>query len=240
MNKIIYEDEILENLDKISMKIIQKKEGFRFGVDAIMLAYFLKLKSNANVLEIGTGTGIISLELAYHYKNSKITAVEIQKDMAFMSMRSVKYNQLEDRIEILNKDVKKLEGSSTFDVIVSNPPYMPLNEGKISPNEIKALSRHEIKLNLEELLSESKRLLKVGGSLNIIYRTNRFYELLSLLEKYSFSPKRLRFIYSKEGTESILFMIEVIKARKVSLNIEEPLYIFDKDGNYTEELQSYY
>lgn len=240
MNSLIKEDEILEKLDKVSMEIIQKKEGFRFGVDAIILSNFVELANKSNVLEIGTGTGIISLLLSNSYPNAKISAVEIQENMADMAGRSVFYNKLENNITVINKDIKELESSSSFDYIVSNPPYMPIKQGKISSNKIKAISRHEIKLNLKDLLIEGKRLLKVGGSLSIIYRTNRFYELLNLLETYSFSPKRLRFIYSKEGSESILFMIELVKAKKTPLSILEPLYIFDSKGNYTKELQSYY
>ncbi len=236
----LLKDESLDNLDGIGMKIIQKKSGFKFGSDSICLCYFLKVKKKNTILDIGTGSGIIPLQILALYPQSKIYGVEIQKDIANMAKRSIKYNKLEDKVIIINNNIKEFNIDEKIDVIVSNPPYMKINRGKISRKEVKATSRHEVTLDLEELLVEVKRLLKVGGSFNMIYRTERFNEVILLLNKHNIFPKRCRFIYTKRGKESKLFMIEALKGRRCQLVIEEPLYFYNEDGRYSEELKSYY
>lgn len=236
----IKEDETLDDLDGLGMKILQKKNGFRFAFDSVFIAYFLEPKRAKTILDIGTGSGIIPIQLSHMYPKKRIIGVEIQDEIADMARRSVKYNNLSDKIEIIHTDVKNLELDEKIDIIVTNPPYMKVEEGKVSENSIKATSRHEVKLNLEEMLREAKRILKVGGSLNIIYRTDRFYELITKFEKYSFYPKRVRFIHSKKGMESGLFMVEAYKGRRAALTIMDPLFIFDEKGEYTAEVASYY
>ncbi len=236
----LLEDETLDDLDGIGMKIIQKKSGFRFGNDSICLCYFLKLKRKNNILDIGTGSGIIPMQTLALYPESKIYGIEIQEEIANMAKRSMKYNNLDEKISIINRDIKEFSIDEKIDVIVSNPPYMKTTIGKISDKEIKATSRHELTLNLEELLVEVKRLLKVGGSFNMVYRTERFNEVLLLLNKNNIFPKRCRFIYTKPGKDSKLFMIEALKGRRCQLIIEEPLYFYNEDGSYSEELKSYY
>lgn len=236
----LLKDESLDDLDGIGMKIIQKKSGFRFGNDSICLCYFLKLKRKNTILDIGTGSGIIPLQTLALYPESRLYGVEIQEDIANMATRTVKLNHIEDKVTIVNKNIKEFEIDEKIDVIVSNPPYMKTTIGKISDKEIKATSRHELTLNLEELLVEVKRLLKVGGSFNMVYRTERFNEVILLLNKNNIFPKRCRFIYTKNGRESKLFMIEALKGRRCQLVIEEPLYFYNEDGSYTEELKSYY
>lgn len=218
------EDENLEPLDH-GMVILQKKDGFRFGEDAVMVAEFFTAIKNGKLLDIGTGTGIISLILSRNPKVDNITSVEIQEEMAGMAKRSVEKNDLTEKIEVLNVDIKKLNRGNTYDYIVSNPPYMKSSNGKVNPHSMKAISRHEITLNLKELIDESKRLLKPGGSLTLIYRSERMVELLNNLSQSGFYPKRIQNIFSENTKVSKLFMIEAIKGKNKGFEFLEPLYI---------------
>lgn len=217
-------DENLEPLDH-GMVILQKKNGFRFGEDAIMVAEFFSPDKSGNILDIGTGTGIISLILSRNPKINKITSVEIQEEMAEMAKRSIEKNNLISKIEVINIDIKKLNRGNTYDYIISNPPYMKNSKGKINNNSIKAISRHEITLNLEELIVQSKRLLKPGGSITLIYRSERMIELLNKLSEFGFYPKRIQNIFSKNTKISKIFMIEAIKGKNKGFEFLEPLYI---------------
>jgi tRNA1(Val) A37 N6-methylase TrmN6 len=238
---LILKDETLDELNKIDKKIIQKKKGFRFAIDAVLISNFIDINKESKVLDIGTGSAIIPLLLSENEEIQQIDAVEIQKEIADMAIRSIKYNELEDKIKIHNIDIKEYFQEKKYDFIVTNPPYMKKENGNISENEIKAISRHEIKINLKELLVKSEKLLKNGGSFNIIYRTDRVSELLKIIEDYRLYPKRLRFVYSKPGIgKSNLFMLEALKGKKSSLEILEPLYLFSETGEYTEEVKSYY
>lgn len=236
---MIRDDETFEDLPSVNCKIIQKKSGFRFTVDSILLVNFLKLKKNINLLDIGTGTGIMPLLLSRKEELSNIVAVEIEKEIAEMFYKTLKINNLGEKIKLYNTDIKEFK-HEVFDYVISNPPYMKLNEGSVSPHDYRAGARHEVNLNLKDLLSHGKRLLKNGGSLNLIYRTNRFMEVLDEAKNLNLNPKRIRFIYSKPNQNSDLFMIEMIKGFKCSCVIEDPLYIYNENNEYTKELKKYY
>lgn len=236
---MIIEDETLEDLPSVNCKIIQKKKGFRFTVDSILLVNFLKLKKNTNLLDIGTGTGIMPLLLCRKEEINLITAVEIETEIAKMFEKTIEINSLESKIKLINTDIKNYK-EEPFDMIISNPPYMKLNEGYVSPHDYRAGARHEINLDLKELLINGKRLLKNGGSFNLVYRTNRFMEVLDEARMLNLNAKRVRFIYSKPNQSSDLFMIEMIKGFKCACVVEEPLYIYNEHGEYTEELKKYY
>lgn len=236
----IHEDETLEELNAVSKKIVQKKSGFRFAVDAVLIAHFINIDKKSRVLDIGTGTGIIPLLISDNENIDLISAIEIQDDVADMARRSVFLNGLDDRIEVINEDVRYFKRGNFYDFVVTNPPYMKLEGGRINTDPMKAVSRHEIKLTLEELIESSKRLLKPGGSFNIIYRTNRFLELVHLLETFKFGVKRVRFVHSKPGVKSELVMLEAMKGKKLDLEVLEPLYIEGEDGQWSEEVKKYY
>ena len=236
---MIIEDETLEDLPSVNCKIIQKKKGFRFTVDSILLVNFLKLKKNTNLLDIGTGTGIMPLLLCRKEEINLITAVEIETEIAKMFEKTIEINSLESKIKLINIDIKNYK-EKPFNMIISNPPYMKLNEGYVSPHDYRAGARHEVNLDLKELLINGKRLLKNGGSFNLVYRTNRFMEVLDEAKILNLNVKRIRFIYSKLNQSSDLFMIEMIKGFKCACVVEEPLYIYNEHGEYTEELKKYY
>ena len=236
---MIIEDETLEDLPSVNCKIIQKKKGFRFTVDSILLVNFLKLKKNTNLLDIGTGTGIMPLLLCRKEEINLITAVEIETEIAKMFEKTIEINSLKSKIKLINTDIKNYK-EEPFDMIISNPPYMKLNEGYVSPHDYRAGARHEVNLDLKELLINGKRLLKNGGSFNLVYRTNRFMEVLDEARMLNLNAKRVRFIYSKPNQNSDLFMIEMIKEFKCACVVEEPLYIYNEHGEYTEKLKKYY
>ncbi len=224
----ILEDEDITLLDD-GADIIQKKQGFRFGADAVVLAEFYRGKSRAKILEIGSGTGIIPILLCQRDAASDITALEIQEEMAELTQRNLRRNSMEDRVRVLNMDVKDLREGNTYDCVISNPPYMTIDGKKINPNDSRAVARHEISLNLRELVENAKRLLKPRGQLYMIHRSYRLGEILVELERSGFSPKRIRSVYSDRFSEAKLVLVEASKGRREKLTIEQPLYLDERE-----------
>ena len=237
----ILQDETLDDLNKVNKKIIQKKNGFRFSIDAVLIANFIDIRhKGTTVMDIGTGSGIIPLLLSENENILKIFGVEIITENAILAKRSIEYNNLDNKIEIINKDIKELSVDSKIDMIVTNPPYIKSDNGKRSETSVKAISKHEVKLTLEELVINSRRILKSGGSFNIVCRTDRFQEIVNLLSENNFFAKRIRMVHVKPGKNAILFMIEAIKDKKYTPEILEPIYLYDENGSYTEEILKYY
>lgn len=237
----IMSDETLDDLNKVNRKIIQKKNGFRFSVDAVLIANFTEVKhKNSVVMDIGTGSGIIPLLLSQNENIKKIYGVEIIEENASLAKRSIELNGLENKIEIINSDIKELKVDYKVDIIVTNPPYIKSENGKISENGIRAVSKHEIKLTIRELIENSKRILKSGGSFNIICRTNRFQENIAIFSENNFFVKRIKPVHVKPGKSAMLYMIEAVKDKSYTPDILEPIYIYDSQGNYTEEIKNYY
>ncbi|GLI56174.1 16S rRNA methyltransferase [Propionigenium maris DSM 9537] len=224
----ILEDEDITLLDD-GADIIQKKQGFRFGADAVILAEFYRGKSRAKILEIGSGTGIIPILLCQRNAASDITALEIQREMAELTQRNLRRNSMEDRVRVLNMDVKELREGNTYDCVISNPPYMTIDGKKINPNDSRAVARHEISLNLRELVENAKRLLKPRGQFYMIHRSYRLSEILVELERNDFSPKRIRSVYSDRFSEAKLVLVEASKGRREKLTIEQPLYLDERE-----------
>lgn len=223
---MIFENEDIANIYE-GYSLIQKKDGFRFGTDAVLLSDFFNGKKDAKILEIGTGNGIIPVLLLAKKKVSKIKTIEIQEEVAELARRNVKINNLEDKIEVINMDIKDIKEGNTYDYIISNPPYMTLDGKEINEKDIKSIARHEIKLNLSEFISSAKRLLKPRGELFMVHKSYRFLEIAAELEKNNFSIKRVKFIYYSKGKDSNLVLIEASKGRKNILKIETPIFLND-------------
>ncbi|MCR5741253.1 MAG: tRNA1(Val) (adenine(37)-N6)-methyltransferase [Gammaproteobacteria bacterium] len=229
-----------------SLKIIQKKDSFNFSIDSTILSFFAKPNYRCeSIIDLGSGTGAIPLFMSILSKAKKIYGVEIQKDIYDMSLRSVKLNNLEDRITIINDDINGISkkfNTSSFDLVTSNPPYFKLNEKSlINESDYLSIARHELKITMEDIIKEARTLLKDNGSLIMIQRCDRFQETLSLLNKYNFSLKRLRFVYPKPNKDSHIFMFDARKkGGETGLKILEPLYIYKENDEYSDEILEYF
>ena len=238
------DNERIDDLQLNNLKIIQNKDGFCFGIDAVLLSDFAKeLPTNSKVLDLGTGTGILGILLCGKTKLSKIYGIDVQEDVCNMASRSIKLNNLENRFEIINKNIKDLQDifeENTFDAIVSNPPYKKDNSGLKNESETKLISRHEITASLEDFISISSKLLKNNGSIYIVHRPERLSDLFYLLRKYNLEPKKLRLVQSYFDSKPKLILVKATKNAKSFLNIDEPLIIYNKDGSYTDEILKIY
>ena len=244
MEIFLKDNERIDDLQLNNLKIIQNKDGFCFGIDAVLLSDFAKdIRNNSKVLDLGTGTGILGILLCGKTKLSKIYGIDIQENVCDMASRSVKLNNLQDKFEIINKNIKDLKDifeEHSFDAIVSNPPYKKDNSGLKNESETKLISRHEITASLEDFISISSKLLKSNGSIYMVHRPERLSDLFYLLKKYNLEPKKLRLVQSYTNSKPKLILVKATKNAKSFLNIEEPLIIYNKDGSYTDEILKIY
>ena len=245
MKKIELKDnEIIDDLELNNLKIIQNNNGFKFGIDSILLSDFAKkIKKDSIVLDIGTGTGIISILLSAKTEANKIIGIEIQREVADMAKRSVILNKLENKIEIINDDINNIEKyfeNNYFDVIVTNPPYQKNNTGLKSENEKNLISRNEIKCTLEDIIKKSFKILKDKGEFYMVHRPERLVDIMYLMRKNKIEPKELRFVYPKISDKPNLILIKGIKNAKQFLKVEKPLIIYNEEGIYTKEVLSIY
>lgn len=238
------ENERIDDLEYKDLKIIQNKNGFCFGIDSVLLSDFAKdIRNNSTVLDLGTGTGILGILLCGKTKLSKIYGIEIQKDMAEMASRSIKLNNLEDKFQIINDNIKNLSNyfkDCSFDAIVSNPPYKKNNSGIKNESETKLISRHEITASLEDFVFISSKMLKNNGNLYMVHRPERLSDLFYLLTKYNLEPKILRMVQSYSYSKPKLILVKATKNAKSFLNIEKPLIVYNHDGTYTDEILNIY
>jgi len=236
-------NEKIEDLQCNGLKIIQNKTWFCFGMDAVLLTNYCDVKNNSKVVDLGTGTGIIPILLSGKRNISKAIGVEIQSEVAEMAKRSVELNNLQDKIEILNIDLndadKHLE-SNSFDAVISNPPYKLNNSGIINPSDQKAISRHEIKCNLEDVIRTASFLLKQYGRFYMVHRPDRLADIICLLRKYKLEPKQIRFVHPKLGEKPNMVLIRASKYGKPELKFDPPLYIYNQEGKYTDDVYKIY
>lgn len=231
---ILNNNEKIEDLGDEGLKIIQASDSYRFSVDSILLLNFIRVKSYEKIIDLGTGSGIIPLLLFSKRKGLSIYGIEIQKDLADMARRSVELNKLQNCITIIQEDfrnLKKIFKNRQFDVVVSNPPYISLGQGKINPLSSKAIARHEIKCDLEDIISVSNYLLKNKGRIYLIYRSAKLIKLVLALKKYGIEPKVIKFIHPQPGEKANLVLLEGIKGGKEELNIEDPIFLNLKNGD---------
>lgn len=224
---MLKDDEIIEKLDE-KFKIIQKVGGYKYGEDTILLFKLFQAslnKKNIKLLDIGTGNGILPILLSDNEFLSELVGIDIQKENIDRANKALQLNKIEKNIQFECMDIREYKKSNHFDVIISNPPYMDDNGKKINENEHKAISRHEIKLSLNELISNAKRLLKPIGLLYFIHRTHRLVEIIKALDKNNFSIKKIIFIYSAQNNKSTMMFVEAVKGKKIKLEIQN-YYIY--------------
>lgn len=239
---MIRNDECLDDLQN-GLFIIQKQNGFKFGIDAVLLSDFAKDTRSKNTLDLCTGTGIVPLLLSVKTDTPRICGLEIQSEIAQMAKRSVEYNKIGKRVEIVEGDLKnavEIYGRCSFDKITCNPPYM--KKGTAVRNEIdtKSISRHEVMCTLDDIMRVSRELLVSKGRLFMIHRPSRLADILCAMRKYRIEPKRIRFIHPEVNKAPNLVLAEGMKDGGEELKFLPPLYVYNEDGTYTEEIDIIY
>ncbi|QIZ68944.1 tRNA1(Val) (adenine(37)-N6)-methyltransferase [Geobacillus subterraneus] len=235
----LYGDERLDYLFNEELRIIQSPSVFSFSLDAVLLAHFAYLPiQKGHIVDLCTGNGVIPLLLSQRTKGA-IIGIEIQERLCDMARRSVQYNGLEERIEIIHGDIKDAPqriGYSRYDVVTCNPPYFPAaGKDELSKNEHLAIARHEIYCTLEDVVRVSSQLLKQGGKAAFVHRPGRLLDIVTLMRQYRLEPKRLRFVYPKAGKEANMILIEGMKDASPDLKVLPPLIVYGEDNEYTEE-----
>ncbi|HIX63515.1 MAG TPA: tRNA1(Val) (adenine(37)-N6)-methyltransferase [Candidatus Mediterraneibacter colneyensis] len=222
--------ERLDDLQLGGLELIQDPSGFCFGVDAVFLSDFAKVRPGETVLDLGTGNGIIPILLSAKTKGKKFTGLEIQEKTADMARRSVAYNDLEDRIEIVAGDIKEASEifkPAFFDVITTNPPYMLSEHGLRNADDARAVARHEVLCTLDDILRESMRLLQDKGRFYMIHRPFRLTEILIKMNHYKIEPKRIQFIHPYIDKEPVMVLVEGVRGARPRVTVEPPIIIYD-------------
>lgn len=235
--------ERIDELQRNGYQIIQNENGFCFGMDAVLLSGFAKVKKGENALDLGTGTGIIPILLEAKTEGRHFTGLEIQETSADMAQRSVCLNDLNEKVEIVRGDIKEavdLFGKSSFDVVTSNPPYMTGQHGLINPDMPKAIARHEILCTLEDVIGQASALLKENGRFYMVHRPFRLSEIMVTMSRYRLEPKRMKLVYPFVDKEPNMVLIEGLKGGRPRVTVEKPLIVYEKPGVYTSEIYDIY
>lgn len=236
-------EERLDDLQINGYELIQHPGKFCFGMDAVLLANFARVKKNECALDLGTGTGIIPILLTAKTEGRHFTGLEIQEESADMARRSVAYNHLEEKVNIVTGDIKEaadIFGPASFDVITTNPPYMIGHHGIANPSDAKAIARHEVLCDLNDILRESARILKPRGRFYMVHRPFRLAEILSKMIQVGIEPKRMRMVHPFVDKEPNMVLIEGMRGANSRMRIEPPLVVYKEQGVYSEELLSEY
>ncbi|MCD8121855.1 MAG: tRNA1(Val) (adenine(37)-N6)-methyltransferase [Clostridiales bacterium] len=240
---MLLEDERIDDLQRNGYHIIQKKKGFCFGMDAVLLSGFASVRRGERALDLGTGTGIIPILLEAKTEGEHFTGLEIQEEVAGMAGRSVRLNHLEDRVEIVKGDIReasRIFGRASFDVVTSNPPYMTGFRGLKNPDLPKAIARHEILCTLEDVVRETELLLKPGGRFYLVHRPERLAEILSVLNGHHLEPKRMKLVHPFVDREANMVLVEAVRGGKPMMKVEAPVIVFREPGVYSEEITTVY
>lgn len=222
------------------VKVVQGRYGYRFSIDAVLLTNHIRPKQEDRVVDLGTGCGIIPLMLAFRHPKIKVYGIEIQKELAELASQNIHLNHMEDRIKIVCEDFKVITSSmikAPVDLIICNPPFYRVNSGRINPNRQRAVARHEIKANLTDIMGFARRMLKVAGGLMMIYPAVRITDLFYEMRAHGIEPKWIRMIHSYPGDPAKLILIRGVKGAGPEIITAPPLYIYQKNDVYTEEVE---
>lgn len=243
VNDFLLEGERLDELNRNNYKIIQNKSHFCFGIDAVLLSSFTKVKKDEEVLDLGTGNGVIPLLLEAKTKGKHLTGLEIQEYSADMAKRSIILNDLQDKIEIRLGDIKEASnifGPASFDVVTCNPPYMTVDHGIVNPDDSKAIARHEILCTLEDIVGQTSKLLKEKGRFYMVHRPFRLIEIIKTLTDHKIEPKRIRMVHPYIDKEPTMVLIEGIKGGRSRVKVDPPLIVYRDKNVYTQEIHNIY
>lgn len=239
----IGKDESIDDLQLNGLQLIQKEQGFRFGVDAVLLSHFANVKKKHRVIDLCTGTGIVSFLVYGKYKPQEVIGLEIQDDMVEMANRSSKLNDTSDIVKFVQGDLKDkalLDSLGRFDVVTVNPPYKLNNAGILNPNDKLAIARHEIMCNLEDVIVSARRLLKDNGRMFIVHRPERLADIFGLMRKYKIEPKRVRLVQPNTKKAPNIVLVEGQRDGGKFLKWEAPLYVYKDEGGYSDEIEAIY
>ena len=243
MNVKINIDEGIDDLQLKGLKLIQKQQGLRVCVEAVLLSDFANIKNKHRVVDLCTGTGIIPF-LAYgKYNPKEVIGLEIQDDMVEMANRSSELNDITDIVKFVHgdlKDKKLIDSLGKFDVVTVNPPYKLNNAGIVNPNDKLAIARHEVMCTLEDVIVSARRLLKDNGRMFIVHRPERLADIFGLMRKYKIEPKRVRMVQPNTKKAPNIVLVEGQRDGGAFLKWEETLYVYDDNGNYSEEIDRIY
>lgn len=243
MVNIIKEDETLDDLQINNIYVIQKKYAFRFGVDAVLLANYAKIKRGASVVDLCSGTGIVPFIISGKTQAGNIIGIEIQDNMVEMARRSVKYNELEYKVSFINgdiKDTKLLKDINKADVVTVNPPYKLKNSGLINSKDENAIARHEILCTLDDVIRASNILLNDNGRFFMVHRPDRLADIMCTMRKYKIEPKRIQMVQPSINKAPNIVLVEGQKYGGAFLKWEKTIYVHNADGSYTEEINKIY
>ena len=234
----LLQNERLDELIRGKALIIQKKHGFRFGTDAVLLADFALIRSRAKVMDFGAGTGVIALLVALKNPGIQVSAVELQPEMAEMAQRSIQLNGLADRINLLCGDIRdaaRLFGYGLYDQVICNPPYNELNRSLPPNTESRLISRMEVGISIEEICQSAFSILKSGGRLSVVFPSQRLHEMLFAMDRAHLAPKRIRCVEPYPGRAPRIMLLDAVKHGGSQLEWLPPLILQNEDGSYTEE-----
>lgn len=240
---MLRDDERIDDLQRNHYGIIQRKGAFCFGMDAVLLSGFAAVKKGERVLDLGTGTGIIPILLTAKTEGEHFVGLEIQEESADMARRSVRYNHLEDKVDIVTGDIveaSRLFALASFDVVTSNPPYMNDAHGLKNPADAKAIARHEVRCTLDDVVREGTRVLKPGGRFFMVHRPRRLIEIIQTMKQYGLEPKRMKFVHPYADREANMVLIEAVRGGGALLKVEPPVIVFNAQGEYSEEIRTTY
>ena len=241
-NVEIKNDENIDDLQLNGLMLIQKKDGFKFGVDAVLLSDFANVKKKHKVIDLCTGTGIIPFLLYGKYNPNNIKGIEIQEDMVEMANRSVELNEI-NNIEFIHSDLKDIKFLKTLekaDVVTVNPPYKLSNAGIVNPSDKLSIARHEILCNLENVIEASRVLLKDNGRLFMVHRPERLADIITLMKKYKIEPKRIRMVHPNKNKAPNIVLVEGQRDGGAFLKWDNPIYVYNEDGTYSDQINEIY
>jgi len=242
----VREDETLDELGYGHVRIIQKARGYRFSVDAVLVADFAahaQWRPNARIVDLGAGSGVIALLMAKRLSSARFTGVELQEEMAEMASRSVRLNDLASRVEIVNTDVRLLPrrvGARPFDGAVCNPPYQPVSAGRMNPTKQKAIARHEIKGSLAVMMRAARASLRPGGRVFTVFPASRIVYLVGSLRATGLGLARMRMVHHRPGSQAQLVLVEAVAGSVEGVEIDAPLILYDDQGEYSEAMARIY
>jgi tRNA1Val (adenine37-N6)-methyltransferase len=237
---VISAGETVDHILEGKLKIIQTERGCRFSVDALLLSWFISLKDGDHVLDLGTGGGIVPMILSKRWTCSRIAGLDIQVDLIDMARRSAVLNQVADRVEFIQGDIRQIRTlfeAGSFDAVAFNPPYRQIHSGRMNPNVEKAIARHELKATLDDFLQAAAHCLKMKGRVFVVYPAAQAVKLFSRMRTLRLEPKRTTLVYSKPTSEGQFVLVEGLKGGNEAMKVLPPLFIYEEGGAYTLAMQ---